>query len=75
MLGSVTIFEDAWLDKEDNSKLLDFLLLWLTHQTSLEVALLSWLAILRSSSALLDIIFLSSLPFNQFMTPLSAVNL
>ncbi|CAM6110902.1 unnamed protein product [Calypogeia fissa] len=41
VLGSVTIFEDAWLDKEDNSKLLDFLLLWLTHQTSLEVDKLS----------------------------------
>lgn len=39
VLGSVTAFEDIWLEKEDNSKLLDFLLLWLTRQTSIEVRL------------------------------------
>ncbi|BBN14641.1 intraflagellar transport protein 52 [Marchantia polymorpha subsp. ruderalis] len=41
VLGSVTAFEDIWLEKEDNSKLLDFLLLWLTRQTSIEVEKLS----------------------------------
>ncbi|KAH9533688.1 hypothetical protein CY35_18G065300 [Sphagnum magellanicum] len=37
VLGSTAIFEDAWLEKEDNAKLFDFLLLWLTHQSSIEV--------------------------------------
>ncbi|CAK9212227.1 unnamed protein product [Sphagnum jensenii] len=37
VLGSTAIFEDAWLEKEDNAKLFDFLLLWLTHQSSIQV--------------------------------------
>ncbi|KAG0619486.1 hypothetical protein M758_4G143100 [Ceratodon purpureus] len=31
------MFEDAWLDKEDNAKLLDFVFSWLTRRTDLEV--------------------------------------
>lgn len=38
VVGSVTLFEDSWLDKEDNAKLFDFLLSWLNQQISIEVA-------------------------------------
>lgn len=71
VLGSVTVFEDAWLDKEDNSKLLDFVLLWLTYQTSLEVTLLSWLAILGNSSVLLYMIVQSYLQVDLSISYLS----
>lgn len=37
VIGSATMFEDAWLDKEDNAKLLDFVFSWLTQRTDLEV--------------------------------------
>ena len=39
VIGSATMFEDAWLNKEDNAKLLDFVMSWLSQQISLEVSL------------------------------------
>lgn len=37
MIGSAAMFDDAWLDKEDNAKLLEFLFSWLINKTKLEV--------------------------------------
>ncbi|EFJ04823.1 hypothetical protein SELMODRAFT_138191, partial [Selaginella moellendorffii] len=35
--GSVAMFEDVWLDKEDNATLSDFVFLWLYKEKSLEL--------------------------------------
>ncbi|XP_024390524.1 uncharacterized protein [Physcomitrium patens] len=37
VIGSAAMFDDAWLDKEDNAKLLEFLFSWLINKTKLEV--------------------------------------
>lgn len=29
VVGSVAMFDDKWIDKEENSKVMDFLLKWL----------------------------------------------
>lgn len=39
VIGSAAMFDDAWLDKEDNAKLLEFLFSWLINKTKLEVVL------------------------------------
>ncbi|KAJ7525513.1 hypothetical protein O6H91_17G054200 [Diphasiastrum complanatum] len=36
VLGSVSIFEDAWLDKEENAKFCDLLFLWLAGKKDIE---------------------------------------
>lgn len=37
VLGSVEIFGDDWLDKEENSKLCDVLFSWLLNETDLDM--------------------------------------
>ena len=37
MLGSVEIFGDEWLDKEENAKLCDVLFSWLLNETDLDM--------------------------------------
>lgn len=37
VIGSASMFEDAWMDKEDNAKLLIFLCSWLSHQCNIQV--------------------------------------
>ncbi|GMH35422.1 hypothetical protein BSKO_03290 [Bryopsis sp. KO-2023] len=36
-LGSVQLFDDKWIDKEENSKLMDFLFKWLRPNSKLEL--------------------------------------
>jgi hypothetical protein len=38
VLGSVLLFDDAWLDKEENGRLADFLFRWLLPDGGLEVS-------------------------------------
>lgn len=37
VLGSVEIFGDDWLDKEENAKLCDVLFSWLLNETDLDM--------------------------------------
>lgn len=37
VIGSVVMFDDVWLDKEDNVKLLEFFFFWLINKIKLEV--------------------------------------
>eukprot|EP00232_Nephroselmis_pyriformis_P030578 CAMPEP_0182873168 /NCGR_PEP_ID=MMETSP0034_2-20130328/12154_1 /TAXON_ID=156128 /ORGANISM="Nephroselmis pyriformis, Strain CCMP717" /LENGTH=498 /DNA_ID=CAMNT_0025005799 /DNA_START=149 /DNA_END=1645 /DNA_ORIENTATION=- len=37
VVGSAEIFEDAWLDKEENNKLMDFLFRWLKRDSKIEL--------------------------------------
>ena len=37
VLGSVEIFGDEWLDKEENAKLCDVLFSWLLNETDLDM--------------------------------------
>jgi len=37
VLGSATMAEDEWLDKEDNAKVIDFCLRWLSPNTSIKL--------------------------------------
>ena len=37
--GSVGMFEDSWIDKENNAKLFDFLMLWLLGRIPIKVSL------------------------------------
>jgi hypothetical protein len=39
VLGSVLLFDDAWLDKEENGRLADFLFRWLLPDGGLEVSI------------------------------------
>mmetsp|Transcript_31847 Transcript_31847/g.38538 ORF Transcript_31847/g.38538 Transcript_31847/m.38538 type:complete len:486 (+) Transcript_31847:279-1736(+) len=37
VLGSGLLFEDSWLDKEDNVKLMEFIIKWLTPTTNIQL--------------------------------------
>lgn len=41
VIGSTSMFDDTWLDKEDNFKLLEFLMSWLTKQNNVQVLILT----------------------------------
>lgn len=41
VIGSTSMFDDTWLDKEDNFKLLEFLMSWLTKQSNVQVLILT----------------------------------
>lgn len=37
VLGSAQIFDDKWIDKEDNSKIMDFLFRWLKPESKMKL--------------------------------------
>ena len=45
MMGSVAMYDDKWLDSEDNSKLMDWLFRWLKPVSTLEQPTLLILAV------------------------------
>lgn len=65
VIGSTSMFDDTWLDKEDNYKLLEFLMSWLTKQNNIQVFYL-----LPIKDALLFlIVLLASTPKNEAKSP------